>query len=509
VAELNSKPFPPGRYPLIVVGSGPGGMQLVYSLTRLGVDHAALSADDAPGGMFRKWPLFQRMLSWTKPYTGFEPGTRDYERFDWNSLSGDEPAHRGLMAGVMDGTSYFPSRPEMQRGLELFAERTGLKFRYGCRWESTSKEDRDYILTTTDGDYRAPLVVFAVGVSEPWSPPSIPGIEQASHYGELGPTESYADKRIFIIGKQNSGFEIASGLLPWARRIILASPSSTQLSVNTHSLVGVRARYVQPYEDSVLAGGVVILDASIEEVARTEHGFDVRTRSRDEDHSRIHQVDTVIAATGFTSPLQDLDRLGVMRFGQSKLPAQSHLWESIDEKTRGIFFAGTINQGSKGVMKHGIPSNSGAVQGYRYNAKVLAQHIAETYFGKPHPTRPLQAGEVIPLFLHEARFGPELWHQRSYLARVVSIDPDRGLRDEGIMPLAHFLDGGTGYDGAAITLESNGHDDLYPRLYVRRHGKFDEHVLPVDPFLNFETERHQSEIGAALSPVLSESLSRP
>jgi thioredoxin reductase len=507
MAQLEARPYPPGRYQLIVVGSGPGGMQLTYSLTRLGVDHAAISADDAPGGMFRKWPLFQRMLSWTKPYTGFEPGTREYERYDWNSLSGDEPAHRGLMAGVMDGTSYFPSRPEMQRGLELFAERSGIRFRFGCRWESTRKEDGDYIVSTSDGDYRAPLVVFAVGVAQPWSPPSIPGIEHATHYGELGPVESYADKRIFIVGKQNSGFEIASGLLPWARRIILASPSSTLLSVNTHSLVGVRARYVQPYEDSVLAGGVVILDASIEEVVRTEHGFDVRTRSRDEDHSRTHQVDVVIAATGFTSPLQDLDRLGVTMFGQSKLPAQSHFWESIN--TPGIYFAGTINQGSKGVMKHGIPSNSGAVQGYRYNAKVLAQHLAETHFGKSRTTPRLRADEVIPLFLREARYGPELWHQRSYLARVVSIDPDRGLLDEGVLPLAHFLDGGTRYDGAAITLESNGQDDLYPRLYVRRHGKFDERVLPVDPFLNFETERHQSEIGAALSPVLSESLSRP
>jgi hypothetical protein len=346
-----------------------------------------------------------------------------------------------------------------------------------------------------------------VGVAEPWSPPSIPGIEDATHYGELGSAESYADKRIFIIGKQDSGFEIASGLLPWARRIILASPSSTQLSVNTHSLVGVRARYVQPYEDSVLAGGVVILDASIESVTRHQGGFAVRTRGRDEDHSRIHEVDAVIAATGFTAPLRDLDRVGVTMFGQSKLPAQTHFWESIS--TPGIFFAGTINQGSKGVMKHGIPSNSGAVQGYRYNARVLAQHLAETHFGKARQPRPMRPEEVIPFFLREARYGPELWHQRSYLARVVSIDPERGLHDEGIMPLAHFLDGGTQYDGAAITLESNGRDDLYPRLYVRRHGKFDERVLPVDPFLNFETEKHHSEIGAALSPVLSESLSRP
>jgi thioredoxin reductase len=64
------RPFPPGRYPVLIVGSGPGGLQLSYSLTRLGVEHAIISSDDAPGGMFRRWPVFQRMLSWTKPLLG-------------------------------------------------------------------------------------------------------------------------------------------------------------------------------------------------------------------------------------------------------------------------------------------------------------------------------------------------------------------------------------------------------------------------------------------------------
>ena len=31
------RPFPPGDYPLIVVGSGPGGLQLSYSLSCYGV----------------------------------------------------------------------------------------------------------------------------------------------------------------------------------------------------------------------------------------------------------------------------------------------------------------------------------------------------------------------------------------------------------------------------------------------------------------------------------------
>src|SRR5207237_1718235 len=116
VAELAQKPFPPGRYRLVVVGSGPGGLQLSYSLTRLGIDHAVLSDDPAPGGMFRRWPVFQRMLSWTKPFAGVEHHERAYERYDWNSLLADDNENRAVMPALMDGTSYFPSRPEMQKG---------------------------------------------------------------------------------------------------------------------------------------------------------------------------------------------------------------------------------------------------------------------------------------------------------------------------------------------------------------------------------------------------------
>ena len=45
--------------------------------------------------MFRRWPFFQRLLSWTKPHAPVERGTRAYERYDWNSLLGDEPEATG------------------------------------------------------------------------------------------------------------------------------------------------------------------------------------------------------------------------------------------------------------------------------------------------------------------------------------------------------------------------------------------------------------------------------
>jgi thioredoxin reductase len=484
---------------LVVVGSGPGGLQLSYSLTRLGVDHAVLSDDSAPGGMFRRWPVFQRMLSWTKPHTGVAQTSRAYERYDWNSLLADEESHRAVMPALMDGTSYFPSRPEMQRGLELFSERTGIRVRYGCSWESTRRDGTDFVLTTSDGEYRAPVVVFAVGVAQPYRPP-IPGLEQAPHYGDFRPVESYRDRRVFIIGKQNSGFEIASGLLPWARQLVLASPSPTKLSVDTHTLVGVRARYVQPYEDAMLAGGVLILDTTIEGVARQGDGYRVHTRSAHEGRERTFEADDVIAATGFITPLRDLSTLGVATFGQSRLPAQTPFWESAT--VPGIFFAGTITQGAAGLKKHGIPSNSGAVQGYRYNARVLAQYLAETKFGVSAVREHLDATAILPYLLEQLSNGPELWHQRCYLARVIRLDRDNGITNEGIVPLQYFLDSGGG-DAVAVTLESNGKGDPYPVVYVRKDGSVAEHALAPDPLLDFTGPDHAGELRAILEPVLS------
>ncbi len=62
---MSERPFGPGDYDVVVVGSGPGGLQASYWLRRLGVRHAVVSADDVPGGMFQRLPIYQRLISWT------------------------------------------------------------------------------------------------------------------------------------------------------------------------------------------------------------------------------------------------------------------------------------------------------------------------------------------------------------------------------------------------------------------------------------------------------------
>src|SRR4029077_771383 len=323
-----------------------------------------------------------------------------------------------------------------------------------------------------------------VGVAEPYTPPGI-GMEHTHHYADVRPVQEYADRRVLIIGKQNSGFELASGLLPWARQLIVSSPSKTRLSVDTKTLVGVRARYVQPYEDYVLGGGVSVLDAATDRIERTADGrLTVHLRRTDGGADLAIEVDDAISATGFVSPLVDLPDLGVTTFGASRLPVQTPWWESTG--VPGIFFAGTIGQGAKGLQKHGVRSNSGSVHGARYNARVLATHIAEERFGI-QPERPILAPDAVAGFVAtELADAPELFHQRGYLARVLTADPGGGLRDDGVQPLAHVLDTG-GPDALVATLESDGSGSIYPVVYTRIKGKLVERVIEPDPLMRFDS----------------------
>ncbi|HET9681530.1 MAG TPA: NAD(P)-binding domain-containing protein [Candidatus Limnocylindrales bacterium] len=498
------RPFPPGEYPIVVVGSGPGALQVSYFLSRRGIPHAVLSADPAPGGMFRHWPFFQRLLSWTKPYAPADRHSRDFERWDWNSLLAVEPELRGMQAEFMDGTSDFPSRPEMEANLGAFAERAGITIRYGCTWERTRREETPdgdrFVLETTDGEYRCRFAIFAVGVAEPYSP-TTPGIELAVHYADTRHAETYAGKRLFIIGKQNSGFELASGLLQWASRITLSSPSPAKTSIETHSLVGVRARYVQPFEDMAFGGGVDILAASLKAISRSPNGTGLRVDLERSDNAMPFSIeaDEVIAATGFTCPLRDLPSIGVATFGQSKLPAQTAFWESAT--VPGIYFAGTITQGASGLKKHGIPSYSGAVQGHRYNGRLLVDHLAEGFFGATLERPAIAPRDVREHLIAEATRAPELWHQKAYLASVVSLDAAVGPRNEGIQPLTHFLDS-AGPNAIAMTIEADGTGSIYPVLYVRRDGQTEEHALDPDPLHDYERPAYRKDVGLVLERLL-------
>jgi thioredoxin reductase len=494
MAGVAERPFPPGDYDVVVVGSGPGGLQASYSLRALGVRHAVLSADEEPGGMFRRFPVFERLITWTKPDAPFEHGTREYEWYDHNSLIAEEPEARALMPQLMDRTSSMPSRPEMEAGLRAFAERTGLEVRYGCRWEGTRREDDGLALVTSDGEYRCRAAVFAVGVTEPWKAP-IPGVEEALHYTETGEPSRYAGQRVFIIGKRNSGFEVASGLLPWASQLVLASPRPVEYAILGRSVV--RARYLEPLDEYSRGGaGAFVVDVAIERVERTGSGFRILTRGTTWPGELVFEAEQVLVATGFKTPLLDLPALGLATVADGRIPALTPFWESVS--VPGVYFAGNASQGSPGLRKQGLASNSTSVNGFRYNAVVLARHLAETRFGVRTERPKLDRDEVVPYLLSELARAPELWVQKGYLARVLTFDGE--IRDEGIVPLEHFVDE-AGPDAVAVAVEMDSKATIYPAVYVRSSGRLVERALPSHPTHAFDSDEHRRELESVLGQL--------
>ena len=485
-----ARPFPPGDYDVTVVGSGPGGLQTSYWLRRFGVRHAVLSRDDAPAGMFRRFPIFQRLITWTKPDAPVARTTREYEWYDHNSLVADEPELKALVPSFMDRAFDLPSRSEMEAGIAAFAEKAGLEVRYGCTWESTRYDGDRIVLATTDGEYRSRAIVFALGVTERWFA-DVPGLEDATHYVDAMEPERYEDRTVFIVGKRNSGFELAQGILPWARSIYLASPRPVQ--TDALALSPLRVRYLHPYDEYARGGpGTYVLDVAIERIDRRADGFRVVANGTTWNGRLELDVDDVIAATGFQTPLGDLPRLGLVTVNDGRVPALTPFWESVS--LPGVYFAGNASQGAKGLARRGAGASSTAVNGFRYNARVLAEHIAQTLKVRAPETAPI--ADVNSFLLHELSNAPELWVQKGYLCRVVARSAS-GVVDEGVLPLAHFLDSLDG-DAAAASVEVDQRGAIIPMVYLRRGGEISEHPLAPHPLHEYVGDTYSRELEQVL-----------
>jgi thioredoxin reductase len=489
------RPFPPGDYDVTVVGSGPGGLQTSYWLRRFGVRHAVLSRDDAPAGMFQRFPIFQRLITWTKPDAPVARTTREYEWYDHNSLVAAEPELKALVPGFMDRAFDLPSRAEMEAGLAAFAQKSALDVRYGCRWESTRHDGDRIVLETSDGEYRSRAVVFAIGVTEPWYA-DVPGLEHATHYVDTLDPARYADRTVFIVGKRNSGFELAQGLLPWARSISLASPRPVQ--TDALALSPLRVRYLHPYDEYARGGpGTYVLNVAIERIDRNAGGFRIVSHGTTWDGELLLDADDVIAATGFQTPLRDLPALGLVTVSDGRIPALTPFWESVS--VPGIYFAGNASQGARGLAKRGAGASSSAVNGFRYNAQVLAEHIAETLGVRAPGHAPV--ADPVAFFQQELSSAPELWVQKGYLCRVVGRRDD-GLVNEGLQPLAHFLDSRDGV-AAAASVEVDEKGTIIPTVYVRRGGDVSEHLLAPHPLHDYGSDGYARELEHVLRPLVT------
>ena len=336
--------------------------------------------------MFCRLPIFQRLLSWSKPDAPVEPGTRAYEWYDHNSLVAEESVYQALCPALMDRSFVVPSRQEMERGsrpspgcpfraLRLplgrdatrttTADRSRHLRRRIPRASGRLRPRRDHALALADSGHRDGPALRRHAAAE-----RVQGSDRLRH----------REAELRLRGRRRPA--------SWARRVILGSPRPVQTAVIAQA--SVRVRYLQPYEDAALGGGFA-LDLAVE---RIEARVRLAHRRRRNDSARSGRPR---GGRGHRSNrLLDPDsRPRRPRRANGRPGAHPVPDPVLGERARvGDLLRGNATQGAPGLRKHGVGASSPAVHGFRYNARVMARHLARTTLGLEVPTERVEQDQV-------------------------------------------------------------------------------------------------------------------
>ncbi len=434
----------------LILGAGPAGLQLGALLRQDGRDYRILEAGATPGTFFRSHPRHRTLISINKIYTGYDDPEINL-RWDWNSLLDEGQAPR-----FSDYSKrYFPSADTLVEYLCDFAAHHGLAIDFGVRVVRVSRTDGSFRLESERGDvYRSERLVVATGVSALYVPP-IPGIELAESY-EDAPTDpqDYAGQHVLILGKGNSGFEVAGPLIETAAVIHLASPEPIKMAWQTHHVGHLRALNNDFLDTYQLKCQNAVLDARVEAIRRREDGrLAVAVRYSHAAGEREELVyDRVLNCTGFrfdASIFDDSCRPELVIDG--RFPAQTSGWESTNVPD--LYFAGTLMQ-----VRDYKKTTSSFIHGFRYNIRTLHRFFEQRYHGRELPSRPVSPSPwaLMDAALARANRSSALWQQFGFLADAIVVDEAANeARYYEELPLDWLLEGGleTSCPVFALTLE--------------------------------------------------------
>ena len=430
-------PFPPGEYPVVVVGSGPGGLQVSYFLRRHGIEHAVISADPAPGGMFRRWPFFQRLLSWTKPYA---PG-RARHRASSSATTGTACSPTSRSCARSRPSSWTARRtsrrgPRWRRTSPAFAERAGIAVRYGCRWERrgarTGPTARRSCSRPPTASTAGRSAFFAVGVAEPWTPsdarhrarapttptrarpPSVRGQAAVHHrQAELrvrardGPRAVGAAISVCVaVAGQDFDPDAVARRRPGALRAAVRGQLPRPRGLGSSTPRSTRAEHVdEAVSASSSSGPTTAMPMSVE-------------------------ADEVIAATGSPARCSTCPTLGVATFGAGEAAGRDAVLGERDACPASTSRARSARRrrASRSTASRPTPARS---TGRGTTALILARHIAETHSASSTDRPLVEAADLrrLPAARGDARaraVAPEGVPRARRLGLARRGDPRRG-----------------------------------------------------------------------------------
>jgi len=374
------------QHETLIVGAGPAGLQLGYFLEKAGRDYLILEGNERPGSFFERYPRHGTLISINKRFNGY-PEAEFNLRHDWNSLLSDDES----MRFTEYSKELFPSAEELCRYMNDYAERFSIKIRFGT-WVENIRRDEDtgtFSVVDRDGHvFTCKRLVIATGAVKPHVPEEIEGIEHALGYEDhdLDPAV-YENKRVAIIGRGNSAFEVANHIAGSAAIVHLLVGEPVKHAWQTH------------YPGDLRAINNTILDMYQLKSLHATIGFRPRKISKmpdgrlkvvmEEDYphwdtpgtgTTTTYYDYVIRCTGWRYVDQDVFdhgcRPGTIKDG--KLPKLTSAWEST---VPDMFFIGTAMQARD------RKAASAFIHGFRYNVRTFFHLLENRYHDVPLPAK--------------------------------------------------------------------------------------------------------------------------
>ena len=321
------------RYEVLIVGAGPGGIQLATKLQSLGIDYLLIERENCAGSFFSRFPVDRKLLSINKLNTGEDDPEKNL-RWDWNSLLSE----RSHLAYSNYSSDFFPSADSFVTYLNDFVAEQKLHISYNINIVSVCRDEGGFSLFDEKGkQYFCRLLVIATGLSLA-NVPDIPGAEFCENYTNYNRDPSLArGKDVLIIGKGNSAFETAEYLLPHAVHIHLISPKSLRLAMHTHYVGDVRSVNGTFLDTFFLKQQSAILNGNIARVQKEGDKLIARISFSENQAELSLKYDRIVVCTGFRFD-RDMfsDDCKPSLDHEDRLPALNCRWESAN--IRNMFF---------------------------------------------------------------------------------------------------------------------------------------------------------------------------
>ncbi|MEB3215382.1 MAG: NAD(P)-binding domain-containing protein [Nostocales cyanobacterium 94392] len=436
------------EFDYLIIGAGPAGVQLGYFLEKANRNYLILEAGKNPGTFFKKYPIHRKLISINKVYTGYDNSEINL-RWDWNSLLSDSEE----MLFKNYSKSYFPSADDLVRYLNDFVNYFDIKIQYDTKILKISKVNNFQITDSCGNTYSSNNLIIATGFTKPYIP-EIPGIELAENYTEVSVNpEDFINQKVLIIGKGNSGFETADGLLETTAQIHLASPNPVKMAWETKYVGHLRAVNNNILDTYQLKSQNALIDGTIDNIKRENDKLVVSlsyTHANQEKEDLIY--DRVIVCTGWRFDASIFDESCKPKLTiNNRFPEQTSEWESTNIKD--LYFVGVLMH-----MRDFKKKQSGFIHGFRYNIRVLHKVFEHKYHHNslPNQTISLTPEKIVNTIIERINISSALWQQTGFLCDVIVIsDENQYAQYYQELPIDYVNDSELGHNNHyyTITLE--------------------------------------------------------